>query len=164
MNMLSPRHRICWSCGRVGPRDGRRTRVLDPRGHRPRGGRRLRAGGLCSSASCGRSSLKCWRNTSKRCCFARAQRRRLRRLLCQRAVHPLVSTIVLRRSRTAEMRLDAQLQQPNRQSRKPTRADDPNGGPLSERTASGSPKSLKRSSKTGLTSSWLGLRIRTSSR
>ena len=55
--------------------------------------------------------------------FARAQRRRSRRLLCQRAVHPLVSTIsVCRRSRTAEMRLDAQLQQPNRQSRKPTRA------------------------------------------
>src|SRR5271155_4962564 len=97
--------------------------VADPRGHRPRGG---------APDSCRRPLLQrlvrtllvevLAKHIEALLLFARAERRWLRRLLRQRAVHPLVSTIVLRRSRTAEMRLDAQLQQPYRQSRKPTRA------------------------------------------
>ena len=96
--------------------------VVDPGGHRPRGGapdsrrrpllQRLVRTLLVEVLA---------KHVEALLLFARAQRRRSRRLLRQRAVHPLVSTIVLRRSRTAEMRLDAQLQQPYRQSRKPTR-------------------------------------------
>src|ERR1700734_3225162 len=98
-------------------------RVVDPRGHRPRGGapdsrrrpllQRLVRMLLVEVLA---------KHVEALLLFARAQRRRLRRLLRQRAVHPLVSTIVLRRSRTADKGLDAGRQKPYRQSRQPTRA------------------------------------------
>ena len=140
-------------------------RVVDPRGHRPRGG---------AADSRRRPLLQrlvrtllvevLAKHVEALLLFARAQRRRLRRLLRQRAVHPLVSTIVLRRSRTAEMRLDAQLQQPYRQSRKPTRAR------RSERLAVvgadrlGKPEVPEKALENRSDLFMLGLRIRTSSR
>src|SRR5271155_749810 len=75
--------------------------VVDPRGHRPRGGapdsrrrpllQRLVRTLLVEVLA---------KHIEALLLFARAERRWLRRLLRQRAVHPLVSTIVLRRSRT----------------------------------------------------------------
>ena len=124
MNMLSPRHRIL--AGGVDASDlvmGVVPGVVDPRGHRPRGrAPNSRRRPLLQRLVRTLLVEVLAKRVESLLLFARAQRRRLRRLLRQRAVHPLVSTIVLRRSRTAEMRLDAQLQQPYRQSRKPTGA------------------------------------------
>jgi hypothetical protein len=65
---------------------------------------------------------------------------RLRGLLLQRAVHPLMAPVLLRRGGANEMRFDAEPEPPRRKPRQPARAPrEPNGAPLSQRIACGRP-------------------------
>src|ERR1700677_4492797 len=120
--------------------------ILDPRRHRPgRGAPDLRGRRLLQRLVRTLLVEVPAKPVEALLLFACAERRRLCRLLLQRAVHPLVPTIVLRRSRTAEMRLDAQLQQPYRQSRKPARSRRSERGAVVGADRVGKPEILEKS-------------------
>src|SRR5271169_1446800 len=126
--------------------------VVDPRGHRPRGGapdsrrppllQRLVRTLLVEVLA---------KHIEALLLFARAERRWLRRLLRQRAVHPLVSPLSCGEAGRPKCGSTPSFSNHIDSRESPPAPDDPNGGPLSERTASGSPKSLKSRSKTGRT-------------
>src|SRR3954466_8929737 len=71
--------------------------------------------------------------------FGRVRRGWARRLCLERAMHALMSAILLRRGRMDEVGLAAELDPPRRQARKPPAPLDPNGAPLSQRIESGRP-------------------------
>src|SRR5580698_5498073 len=82
--------------------------VVDPRWHRPgRGAPDLRGRRLLQRLVRTLLVEVLAKHVEAQLLFARARRSRLRRLGLQRAVHPLVLAVVLRRGRTTEMRLDA---------------------------------------------------------